>query len=1030
MAVIAQAATLESRIPFVHFFDGFRVSHEVAKVELPTLDHIRAMLKEEAITAHRERGLSPDRPSLRGTAQNPDVFFQAREACNKYYTACADTVVNVMERYEKLTGRSYRPFEYHGAKDASSVLVIMGSGAETVNETVEYLTEKGEKVGVLVVRLYRPFDSKRFVELLPETTKNVCVLDRTKEPGSNGEPLLLDCTQAIVDGLAEGFARFNQMPKISGGRYGLSSKEFTPAMVRSIYENISAAKPKKRFTVGINDDVTGLSLKYDPSFVLNKKGMTSAMFYGLGSDGTVGANKNSIKIISDMTSNYAQGYFVYDSKKAGAVTISHLRFGPKPIHSPYLIEQANFVACHQPNFLERYDVLKNIITGGTFLLNSAHSPKDVWQHLPRPIQKTIVDKKLNFYVIDAYKVAEDTKMGRLINTIMQTCFFAISGVLPRDEAIDAIKKTIKKTYGRKGDKVVSLNISAVDQTLENLHQVTVPSSVSSKEEFASSIVGEASPFVKNVLGEIAAGRGEELPVSAFPVDGVFPTATTQYEKRNLALKIPSWDKDLCIQCGKCSLVCPHAVIRMKAYSKDHLKDSPVTFKHTDAKVKAWAGMAFTIQVAPEDCTSCGNCADICPSKDKANPDRKALMMVDQTPLRNQERDNWNFFMKLPEVDRSTIKPATIREQQAQRPLFEFSGACAGCGETAYLKLLSQLFGDRAVIANATGCSSIYGANLPTTPWSKNAEGRGPAWANSLFEDNAEFGLGMRVSISKQKEFATELLTTMGGQVGDNLVREIIETSQDDEAGIQKVRLNVATLKDKLKGMNTPEAKRLTALSDSLVRRSVWIVGGDGWAYDIGFGGLDHVLASGEDVNILVMDTEVYSNTGGQCSKATPFGAVARFAEGGKPIGKKDLGMIAMAYGNVYVASVSMGAKDAQVLKAFTEAEAYRGPSIIIARSHCIAHGIDMTKGLSYQDAAVNAGKWMLYRYDPRLTHEGKNPLQIDCKKPTLPVEEYLMMENRFRLLTKNKPEEAKRLFKMSQLEADAMWNYYEFLASR
>ena len=1030
MALIAQAATLESRIPFLHFFDGFRVSHEVAKVELPTLDHIRAMLSEDAITAHRERGLSPDHPVLRGTAQNPDVFFQAREACNKHYLACPDTVAKVMDRFAKLTGRAYHPFEYHGAKDASAVVVVMGSGAETVRETVAYLTEKGQKVGVLTVRLYRPFDLKRFVEMLPGTLEQLCVLDRTKEPGSNGEPLLLDCTQAVVEGLAEGLASFSHMPKISGGRYGLSSKEFTPSMVKAIFENMRALAPKKRFTVGINDDVTGLSLKHDPSFILNKKGMTSAMFYGLGSDGTVGANKNSIKIISDMTSNYAQGYFVYDSKKAGAVTISHLRFGPEPIHSPYLIEQADFVACHQPNFLERYDMLGNIVAGGTFLLNTQYSAKDVWAHLPRPIQKSIVDKKLKFYVIDAYKVAEETQMGRLINTIMQTCFFAISGVLPRDEAITSIKKTIQKTYGRKGEKVVKLNIQAVDQTLENLHQVTVPAAVTSSEEFAPSMVGDASPFVKNVLGEIAAGRGDQLPVSAFSADGTFPTGTTQYEKRNLALKIPSWDKDLCIQCGKCSLVCPHAVIRMKAYDKGLLQKAPSTFKHTDAKVKAWSNMAFTLQVAPEDCTGCGNCADTCPAKDKANPDHRALTMMDQSPLRIHERDNWNFFMTLPEVDRSTIKAGTIREQQAQRPLFEFSGACAGCGETAYLKLLSQLFGDRAVVANATGCSSIYGANLPTTPWSKNKDGRGPAWANSLFEDNAEFGLGFRVSINKQREFAGELLTAMGGQVGDQLVREIMDTAQEDEAGIQKVRARVADLKGKLKTMSTPEAKRLAALADNLVRRSVWIVGGDGWAYDIGFGGLDHVLASGEDVNILVMDTEVYSNTGGQCSKATPFGAVARFAEGGKPIGKKDLGMIAMAYGNVYVASVSLGAKDAQVLKAFTEAEAYRGPSIIIARSHCIAHGIDMTKGLSYQEAAVNAGKWMLYRYDPRLAHEGKNPLQLDCKKPTLPVEEYLMMENRFRSLTKSKPEEAKRLFKMSQLEADAMWSHYEFLASR
>jgi pyruvate-ferredoxin/flavodoxin oxidoreductase len=1030
LALIAQAATLESRVPFLHFFDGFRVSHEVSKVELPTLDQIRSMINEDAVIAHRSRALTPDEPKLRGTAQNPDVFFQAREACNTYYNACPDIVEKAMERFEQLTGRRYRPFEYHGAADATNVTVVMGSGAEVVRETVDYMNEQGDKVGMIVVRLYRPFDVKRFLAVVPATVQHLNVLDRTKEPGANGEPLYLDVVQALTEGLAEGWASFSKMPKLCAGRFGLSSKEFTPTMAKAVFDNARAAAPKKHFTVGIKDDVTGLSLDYDPNFRLAKKGVTAAMFYGLGSDGTVGANKNSIKIISDLTDNYAQGYFVYDSKKAGTVTTSHLRFGPQPIRSPYLIERANFVACHQPNFIERYDMLSSIREGGTFLLNTHYSENEIWDKLPSSMQKVMIERKVNFYIIDAYKVAEETHMGRLINTIMQTCFFAISGVLPREEAIAAIKKTIEKTYGRKGAEVVKQNLNAVDQTLAHLKQVQVPAQVSAKFDVVPSMVEGAPSFVKNVLGEIAAGRGESLPVSAFPADGTFPTATTQYEKRNLALKMPVWDKDICIQCGKCSLVCPHAAIRLSAYSKEHLANAPATLKHTDAKVKAWQGMAFTIQVSPEDCTGCGACESVCPAKSKANPDHKALVMQDQHVLRDAEKANWEFFANLPQVDRSTIKANTIREQQAQQPLFEFSGACAGCGETAYLKLLSQLYGDRAVIANATGCSSIYGANLPTTPWSKNKDGRGPAWANSLFEDNAEFGLGFRVSINKQREFATELLKASASQIGDNLVNAILETNQDEEMGIYKARGLVADLKKKLESLGTPEAKRLLAVADTLVRRSVWIVGGDGWAYDIGFGGLDHVLASGEDVNILVLDTEVYSNTGGQCSKATPFGAVARFAEGGKQIGKKDLGMIAMSYGNVYVASVSMGAKDAQVLKAFNEAESYKGTSIIIARSHCIAHGIDMSKGLSYQEAAVDAGKWMLYRYDPRLALEGKNPMQLDSKKPTMPVEEYLMMENRFRILTKNNPEEAKRLFKMSQLEADAQWAHYEFLAAR
>lgn len=1027
-ALIAQASTLESRIPFLHFFDGFRTSHEVAKIEQISDDEIRAMIDVNLVFQHRARALSPDHPMLRGTAQNPDVFFQARETINPYYTACPDITQKAMDKFAKLIGRQYRLFEYYGAPDAERVIVLMGSGNEVAHETVDYLTARGEKVGIVKVRLYRPFDMKRFVESFPPTTKVIAVLDRTKEPGSIGEPMYLDCVTAIHDGLSNGWGKLKSSPKIVGGRYGLSSKEFTPAMVKGVFDHLSAKDPKNHFTVGIQDDVTHLSIPYDPEFSTEPDDVIRALFYGLGADGTVGANKNSIKIIGENTDNYAQGYFVYDSKKSGAVTVSHLRFGPKLIRSAYLVSKANFVACHQPVFLERYDMLKELVPGGTFLLNAPYSPEEVWNSLPVQFQKKMIDKNLKFYVIDATKVARDSGMGSRINTVMQVCFFAISGVLPKDESITAIKKAIQKTYGRKGDEVVQMNLKAVDNTLVHLHEVKVPDRVTGNIEMSPSVPKEAPEFVQNVLGKIIAGRGDELPVGAFPEDGTFPTDTAKWEKRNIALEIPVWDTAVCIQCGKCAMVCPHAVIRIKVYDPKLLEKSPKTFKSVDASDREWKGLKYTIQVAPEDCTGCALCVDVCPAKNKSQAKLKAINMQPQPPLRQQEKENWEFFLAIPEKDRRQINVTNIRQQQVQEPLFEFSGACSGCGETPYIKLVSQLFGDRAIIANATGCSSIYGGNLPTTPYAKNADGRGPAWSNSLFEDNAEFGLGVRLAVSKQKEFAEELLKKLSGTVGDELASAILNAKQKDEAGIYEQRQRVALLKEKIRGNSSNEAKQLLQIADMLVKKSVWIIGGDGWAYDIGFGGLDHVLASEYDVNLLVLDTEVYSNTGGQMSKSTPRGAVAKFAAGGKPVRKKDLGFIAMSYGNVYVAQVAMGAKDVHTLKAFLEAEAYEGPSLIIAYSHCIAHGINMTTGMQNQKAAVDSGQWLLYRYDPERTKRGENPLMLDSSAPKIPVEQYLYMENRFKMLTKSKPEVAKQLLNEAQRDVKERWKLYEYLS--
>jgi pyruvate-ferredoxin/flavodoxin oxidoreductase len=1029
-ALIAQAATLETRVPFLHFFDGFRTSHEINKIELIPQDVMRAMIDEQYIYQHRSRGMDPENPFIRGTAQNPDVFFQARETVNPYYTATPGIVQKYMDQFAALTGRQYHVYEYHGAPDAERVLVLMGSGCEAAHETVDALIAADEKVGVLKMRLYRPFDNKVFAESLPATTRHIVVLDRTKEPGSSGEPLYLDVVNAMVEAQVNGWGQVQAMPRITGGRYGLSSKEFTPAMIKGVFDQLKQDTPKNHFTIGINDDVTHTSLPYDAEYSVEGDDVTRALFYGLGSDGTVGANKNSIKIIGENTDNYAQGYFVYDSKKSGAMTVSHLRFGLRPIRSTYNLTKANFVACHQPLFLEKIDVLEKLETGGVFLLNSPYSPDEVWETLPQPLQQQILDKDIRFFVIDAYAVAGAAGMGRRINTVMQTCFFAISGVLPQEEAIEQIKQSIRKSYGNKGEYVVQMNIKAVDQTLDNLHQVTVPDAVGSEVEQAPVISPEAPPFVREVLGQMASFKGDFIPVSMLPVDGTYPSGTTQYEKRNLALEIPVWDPDVCIQCGKCAMVCPHAVIRIKAYDEAVLTDAPETFKSTDARDREWEGMQYTIQVAPEDCTGCALCVEVCPAKNKSAAGYKAINMEPQPPLREQEAENWDFFLEIPEMDRRNIKVNSIRQQQVQQPLFEFSGACAGCGETPYIKLATQLFGDRMVVANATGCSSIYGGNLPTTPWSHNDVGRGPVWNNSLFEDNAEFGMGMRVALDKKNAYARDLLASVVETVGDELVEAILTADQSDEAGIQAQRERVATLKDRLAGVETDEARRLLTLADLLVKRSMWIIGGDGWAYDIGYGGLDHVLASGLDVNVLVLDTEVYSNTGGQASKATPLGAVAKFAAGGKPRGKKDLGMMAMSYGNVYVAVVAMGAKDNQTLQAFIEAEAYPGPSLIIAYSHCIAHGINMTKAMDDQKAAVDSGSWILYRHNPLLTAQGENPLKLDSRRPKGRVKDYMYMENRFKMLTKSDPETAAMLAEFAQADVESRWALYEYLASR
>ena len=1022
-ALIAHAATLKARVPFVHFFDGFRTSAEVQKIEQLEDSVIREMIDDNLVRAHRARGLTPEKPVLRGSSQNPDVFFQARETVNKYYDAVPGIVQEAMDKFAKLTGRKYKLYDYEGAPDAERVIVLMGSGAEAAHEAVDYLVSKGEKVGVLKVRLYRPFAGKDFVDALPKSAKFVAVLDRTKEPGATGEPLYLDVVSS-VDEFGGDFS-----PKVVGGRYGLSSKEFTPAMVKGVFDDLKQDKPKNHFTVGIKDDVTNTSIDYDPSFSVEGDDVFRGKFFGLGSDGTVGANKNSIKIIGEETSNYAQGYFVYDSKKAGAITTSHLRFGPRPIRSTYLIDSPQFVACHQTVFLEKYDMLGGVREGGTFLLNTPFGPDEVWDNLPRPVQQTIVDKKLKLFVIDAYKVARDNGMGVRINTIMQTCFFAISGILPREEAIEKIKGAIKKTYGKKGEQVVQMNYKAVDNTLTNLFEVKVPGKVTSDIELRPAVPAEAPEYVQKVLGEIIAGRGDDLPVSAFPDDGTFPTGTTQWEKRNIALEIPVWDENICIQCGKCVVVCPHASIRAKVYEAELLAKAPETFKSCDYKGKEYGeGKKYSIQVAPEDCTGCQLCAEVCPATDKQTG-KRAIEMADQIPLRVPEAKNYKFFLEeIPEVDRNLVK-RNIKGSQFLQPLFEYSGACAGCGETPYVKMLSQLFGDRAVIANATGCSSIYGGNLPTTPWTINKAGRGPAWNNSLFEDAAEFGLGFRLTVDKQTEQARELVGKLKDTIGADLATAILDADQSEEAGIFEQRERVEQLKKKLEGNKDVDAQNLLSISDMLVKKSVWSIGGDGWAFDIGYGGLDHVLASGRNINLLVLDTGVYSNTGGQASKATPLGAVAKFAASGRPSARKDLGMMAMSYGTVYVAQIAMGSSDAQMMKAMMEAEAYDGPSIVIAYSHCIAHGINMEKGLDAQKAAVDSGSWILYRYNPALKAEGKNPLSLDSKPPKISVGDWMGTETRFRMLHKSKPELAKELEAKADADVKARFRYYQQLAS-
>ena len=1029
MALIAHASTLLSRVPFLHFFDGFRTSHEINTYEPISDDILKEMISYDKVLEFRGRALSCENPNIRGTAQNPDVYFQGWEARNPYYTKCAEIVAEQMEKFGKLTGRNYKPYQYYGAEDAERVIVIMGSGVETTDETAKILNANGEKVGVLSVRMFRPFSVKMFMDALPKTAKVITVLDRTKELGSMGEPLFQEVSSTIAEARNTGIVPRSFDPVILGGRYALGSKEYTPAMVKGIYDNMKSATPKTHFSVGIIDDVTNNSISYDESFKLDDSEVKSAVFYGLGSDGTVGANKNSIKIIGNETPNYAQAYFVYDSKKSGGITVSHLRFGPNAIRAPYLVRNAQFVACHQFSFMQKYKVLDCAAEGAVFLLNSIYDKDTVWNHLNRDVQQTIIDKKIKFYVIDAYKVAKQTGMGGRINTIMQTCYFAISGVLPQDEAIAKIKGAIEKTYSKKGQDVVEKNFIAVDASVANLFQVEVPSAPTAEQGFPQTVSDKAPDFVKRVTAVMMRDEGDKLPVSALPVDGVWPSSTTQWEKRNIAIEVPEWNPDLCIQCTKCATICPHAAIRAKFYPNSELENAPAEFKKVAFRSPKNPDCSFTIQVAPEDCTGCGLCATVCPSKSKTEEGVKALMMVAQEPIREREAKNFEFFLSIKNPDRLTLGE-TVKDVQFRQPLFEFSGSCAGCGETPYVKTLTQLFGDRLLIANATGCSSIYGGNLPTTPYCVNQEGRGPAWANSLFEDNAEFGYGYRISLDKKEEMAKDLVVKLASKLGDDLVKEILEADQSTEAGIAKQRERVSALKAKIAGDDSHEAKALASLADDLVKKSVWILGGDGWAYDIGYGGLDHVLASGKNVNIMVMDTEVYSNTGGQMSKSTPIGAVAKFATQGKATPKKDLGMLAVDYGNVYVAQIAIGANDAQAIKAFSEANSYEGTSLIIAYSHCISHGYNLLNGPSQQKAAVESGYWPLYRYDPRKIGTGENPFKLDSKDPKIPVGEYMKVENRFKMLQKSNPERASTLEADAQAFINQRWAKYKYLAER
>ena len=1038
MALIAQAATLRSRVPFLHIFDGFRTSHEIQKIEVLRDSVMRNLIDDELVNAHRRRGLNPDRPFVRGTAQNPDVFFQAREAVNPFYVATPNIVAEVMAEFGKETGRNYKPFDYVGHPEAERVIVLMGSGVETADETVSALSKSGEKVGVIKVRLYRPFSMKHLMDALPSTVKAIATLDRTKEPGASGEPLYLDVSAAVDEALSDETAPFKKRPVIIGGRYGLSSKEFTPAMIKGLLDSLKSDKPRNHFTLGIQDDVLHSSIDFNPEFELASDGTTQAVFWGLGSDGTVGANKNTIKIIGEETDFYAQGYFVYDSKKAGARTISHLRFGPEPIHKPYLINEAGFVGVHQFGFFERYDTLRLAKKGATLLINSPYPPEELWDELPRPVQDQIIQKKLKVYMIDAYRVAKELGLGVRINTIMQTCFFALSGVLPKDEAIGKIKQAIEKTYGKRGQTIVRKNFEAVDTALSQLFEMKVPATVTSKLEIPPVVPEQAPTFVQQVTAPMIAGNGDELPVSKLPVDGTYPSGTTRWEKRNIALEVPVWDPDICIQCGKCAMICPHSVIRAKVAEDKELVNAPESFKTSPARWRQLKEWKYTLQVAVEDCTGCSLCVEICPVKDKRQVGRKALNMEPQLPLREQERENWDFFLTLPEVTDKRNGSAVseqmtfskVKEVQLLEPLFEFSSACAGCGETPYIRLMTQLFGDHTMVANATGCSSIYGGNLPTTPWSQNKQGRGPAWSNSLFEDNAEFGLGMRLALDKQVELVRERVDAYRAVLTDKFADELLNSPQETYQEIEAQRERVKILKEKLKDHKEASARDLLELADKLVRKSVWIVGGDGWAYDIGYGGLDHVLASGRNVNVLVLDTEVYSNTGGQSSKATGLGAVAKFAAAGKRTPKKDLGLMAMGYGYVYVAQVAMGADENQTIRAFQEAEAYNGPSLIIAYSHCIAHGIDMAKGVEQQEKAVKTGYWPLYRYQPDPKGLGEGKLELDSKGPSLPLTDYLNNEARYRVLEKIDPAAAKKLYKEAQEHVLRKWEQYEAIEKR